>query len=36
VPSLNVEAGKLLQRLGAEVRRELIFNQLAIALGRPG
>ena len=36
VPSLNVEAGELLQCLGADVRRDLVFDQLAIALRRPG
>ena len=25
VPSLDVETGELLQRLGAEVRRDLVF-----------
>ena len=36
VPSLNVEAGELLQGLGADVRRDLVFHQLSIALRRPG
>jgi hypothetical protein len=36
VPCLNVEAGELLEQLGADVRRNLVFDQLAIALRRPG
>ena len=36
VPSLNIEAAELLQRLAADVRRDLVFDQLAIALRRPG
>jgi hypothetical protein len=36
VPSLNIEAGELLQRSAADVRRDLVFDQLPIALRRPG
>jgi len=36
VPFLDIERSQLLQQLGANVRHDLIFDQLAIPGGRPG
>src|SRR5262245_61591121 len=36
VPALDAEAGQLLQRLSAEMRHDLVLDQLTVALGGPG
>src|SRR5262245_36711729 len=36
VPALDVEAGQLLQRLGAEMWHDLVLDQLTVALRGPG
>jgi hypothetical protein len=36
MPRLKIEPTQLLERLGADMRRDLVRGELAVALGRPG